>query len=230
MKKTVGTHTNINAAAKPVERRPAKAAKKPSVHSIATFIQQYYPEYWGIQKYPASQCAPIRKANEQWGILGNFGNASLVVNGFVFKKSEQLFQMMKFRDAGILKELSTNSGMGLKMKAKHYETEHRRPDWGSFLLDAMKFCLMTKYEQCAEFRETLDETKGLFIVEDQTDFPKKNADAWGVKLIGDEFVGPSILGRMLMELRDTGKLEYHLPKDALDFIELLKDKETSREL
>lgn len=206
------------------KKESAKADKKPSVHSIASFIQQYYPEYWGIQKYPASQCIAIRKAEEKWGILGNYGKASVTVNGFVFQKTEQLFQMMKFRDAGILKELSANSGMGLKMKAKHYETEHRRPDWGSFILDAMKFCLMTKYEQSAEFRETLDETKGKFIVEDQTSFPKKNADAWGVKRIGDEFVGPSILGRMLMELRDTGKLEYHLPDDALDFIELLKDE------
>ena len=30
------------------------------------------------------------------------------------------------------------------------------------------------------------------------------------------------MGRLLMELRDHGKLEYHLPDNALDFIEIVK--------
>ena len=41
-------------------------------------------------------------------------------------------------------------------------------------------------------------------------------------LAKDCFVGPSLLGRLLMGLRDNGKLEYKLPEDALDFIEILK--------
>ena len=201
-----------------------KAPSKPNVHSIAHFIKQYYPEYWGIQRYPASQCAPFCKTSEQWGMLGNFGKVSLELNGLIFKNTEQLFQLMKFREVEILKELYlVPPGRGLKMKAKHYESEHRRPDWGNFILDAMKFCLVIKNDQSSEFRETLEQTRGLYIVEDQTVFPKKTADAWGAKLVGDEYVGPNILGRMLMELRDTGDLEYQLPDDALDFIELLKD-------
>jgi len=43
-----------------------------------------------------------------------------------------------------------------------------------------------------------------------------------VKLQGDKFVGPNLLGRLLMELRDTGRLEYTLPADAMKFIEYLK--------
>ena len=53
-------------------------------------------------------------------------------------------------------------------------------------------------------------------------FPKKTPDTWGVKLQGACFVGPSLLGRLLMELRENGKLEYKLPEDALDFVEYLK--------
>ena len=71
-------------------------------------------------------------------------------------------------------------------------------------------------------REALEKSKGKFIVEDQTSFPKKTPDTWGVKLQGDNFVGPNLLGRLLMELRDNGKLEYQLPGDALDFVEYLK--------
>ena len=39
---------------------------------------------------------------------------------------------------------------------------------------------------------------------------------------GGNLVGPNLLGRLLMELRDNGKLEYKLPEDALDFIGYLK--------
>ena len=37
---------------------------------------------------------------------------------------------------------------------------------------------------------------------------------------GKEFVGPNLMGRLLMELRDNGKLDYTLPEDALSFRDL----------
>lgn len=95
------------------------------------------------------------------------------------------------------------------------------------ILDAMKFCLMKKYEQCARFREALERSKGYYIVEDQTLFPKKEPDTWGVKLIGDNYEGSNLLGRLLMELRDNNHLEYALPTDALNFITLISRKEPS---
>ena len=70
------------------------------------------------------------------------------------------------------------------------------------LYNAMKFCLQTKYEQSEESRSVLAMTGGRFIVEDQTAFPAKTANSWGAKLVGDEYVGPNLLGRLLMELRD----------------------------
>ena len=93
--------------------------------------------------------------------------------------------------------------------------------WWIIYLDAMKYCLMMKYQQSEEFRSSLLQTKGLFIVEDQTSFPKKTADTWGTKLVGDEYVGPNLLGRLLMELRDNGNLTYSLPEDALRFLDYL---------
>ena len=50
----------------------------------------------------------------------------------------------------------------------------------------------------------------------------RDADTWGAVLRGDEYVGPSLRGRLLMELRDNGKLEYSLPADALNFINNIK--------
>ena len=51
---------------------------------------------------------------------------------------------------------------------------------------------------------------------------EKEADSWGVNLVGNQYVGPNLLGRLLMELRDTGKLDYTLPADALTFLQHLK--------
>ena len=85
----------------------------------------------------------------------------------------------------------------------------------------MKFCLIKKYEQNEEFRKELERSKGKFIVEDQTSFPKKTPDTWGVKQQGDSYVGPNLLGRLLMEHRDNGKLEYKLPDDAFKFLQYL---------
>ena len=81
----------------------------------------------------------------------------------------------------------------------------------------MKFCLEAKYEQSEDFRNALAQSAGMYIVEDQTSFPKKTADTWGTKFVGNEYVGPNLLGQLLMELHDNRSLKYRLPEDALAF-------------
>lgn len=93
------------------------------------------------------------------------------------------------------------------------------------LSQVMKFCLQLKYEQSLEFRNELDSTKGSFIVElqdDKTDTVSSRPNGWGIKTKGEKYVGPNIVGQLLMSLRDNGKLDYRLPADALAFINLLK--------
>lgn len=200
--------------------------------SLHEQIKQYYPQYSDIQRYPADQCACIRKTKEEWGILGNFYQAPIVVEGVTIDCTERLFHLMKFRataDAkeGIKSEYTVKAGMNIKMHMKPIYRQHPewiRNDWGEMVVDAMKFCLQTKYEQCEAFRKELERSKGLFIVEDETARnarKHKDADSWGVNLVGNEYVGPSLLGRLLMELRDNGKLDYTLPIDALSFINYL---------
>lgn len=184
-------------------------------YSIAPFIQQYYPQYYSIERYPADRCVCIRKVAEEWGVLGNFARTPLVVGGVTFKNSEQLFQLMKFKDEEPVKAVYHAGNP--KYTSKHWEKTHRRHDWGAIIVDAMKFCLATKYEQSEDFRNALAQTVGMYIVEDQTSFPKKTADTWGTKFVGNEYVGPNLLGRLLMELRDNRSLKYRLPEDALAF-------------
>ena len=192
---------------------------------IFLWIKEFHPQYLGIKHYPYNQCALVKTAADEWGILGNFGRASVVVNGVEFSNTEKLFQCMKFAHLPIIQEIYAQNNMGIKMKAKKKEYEqYVREDWPRIFLDVLKFVLVTKYEQSEAFRVELERSKGFYIVEDETGRPgcKKSADAYGTIRVGDEMVGPNLLGQFLMELRDTGKLDYTLPADALDFIEYLK--------
>ena len=190
---------------------------------IREFIEKNYPEYYSIERYPADKTAAFCKVDAPWGIFSNFGRTPLVVDGVEFDCSEKLFQVMKFSDPDSRRGVYLAKGQTMKMKAKHQEKVGTvRSDWGEIIVDAMKFCLSQKYVQSEAFRTELERSRGLFIVEDQTTFQKKNPDTWGAKLSGDgkEYIGPNLMGRLLMELRDNGKLEWHLPDDAMDFSDL----------
>lgn len=192
--------------------------------SIASFIKEFYPDYYIWNEYPANECIPFNSVHEAWGILGNFYPARLVVEGLEFVNSEQLFQMMKFTDTDILLSIYNSRGMKIKYSAKAGEKMGlRRSDWGKIIIDCMKFCLQTKYDQCDDFRKALKGTGGSYIVEDQSGRKTvKTVDTWGTVRFGDRYIGSNLLGRLLMELRDNGKLDYHLPDDIFDFIKLLK--------
>ena len=196
-------------------------------YSVAPLIKEYYPEYYSVETYPAKDCVKIHKASEEWGVFCNFARTPIKLEGRTFKTSEQLFQLMKFKDEEAVKAVYAANNP--KMTAKHWEKTHRRADWGQMIVDAMKFCLQMKYQQSQAFRDALEESKGRYIVEDQTTFRKLQPDTWGVKPVGDDFVGPNLLGRLLMELRDNGKFEYKLPDDAFVFMNFIKKDERSQE-
>ncbi len=191
-------------------------------HSIARFVKEFYPEYYSWNKYPAPECAAFKKAKDEWGLLCNFGNTPVEVNGVTFKNVEQLYQLMKFKDKEKLFEIYAKNGLPIKWAAKSGEKEHlRREDWGEMLVDAMKFCLQKKYDQNKAFRQKLEASKGLFIVEVDA---RSKPTTWSTTLHDGIYEGPNLMGRLLMELRDNGKLEYKLPADALDFIETIKQE------
>jgi len=191
---------------------------------IREFIEKNYPEYYSIEHYAADKTAAFCKVDAPWGVFSNFGRTPLVVDGVDFDCSEKLFQVIKFVDASSRNAVYAAKGQTMKMKAKHQEKVGTvRPDWGEIIVDAMKFCLMQKYSQSEEFRKELERSRGLFIVEDQTTFQSKNPNTWGAKLSGDgkEYIGPNLMGRLLMELRDNGPLDYVLPDDAILFYNTL---------
>ena len=189
--------------------------KKKSSASIADAIKNNYPEYWGDQVYPIAQSVFFNKKTDEHWILSNMSSCPLEVEGIPFKSSEHLFQTLKFATPESISAVYQSNSP--KMTAKHYQKlgGHRREDWEQILVDVMKFCLQQKYEQCLAFREELDCTKGYHIVELQdakNDKELSRANAWGVKSKGQNYVGPNLMGRLLMELRD-GKMKYKLPDD-----------------
>ena len=186
------------------------------------FIKEFYPEWYGIQVYPADKTAAFCKVAEEWGVLGNFAPTPIVVDGVPFDCTEKLFQVMKFADKDSRRVIYSQKGQPIKMKANHQEKAGAvREDWGRIFLDAMKFCLMQKYTQSEAFRNELERTRGLFIVEREAN-PRRPAGAWSAKLGEDckTWTGPNIMGRLLMELRDKGKLSYNLPDDVTTFSDL----------
>lgn len=189
---------------------------------VREFIEKNYPEYYSWNNYPADSTAAFCKTSEKWGVFSNFAQTPIVVNGVSFYSAESLFQTMKFTDAEARKTVSSIKGRGLKMKAKHFEkTVGARTDWGNIIVDVLKFCLVMKYRQSETFREELERSRGLSIVEDQTTF-RQPVNTYGVKLSADgkEYSGPNLMGRLLMELRDKRDLEYTLPDDITDFSDL----------
>ena len=190
---------------------------------VSQFIEQNYPEYYSWNSYPADKTAAFSKIKDEWGIFSNFTHTPLTVGGVTFDCAERLFQVMKFSDTGARRAvMSFPAGTGMKMKMKPLEKNPgARTEWGKVIVDVLKYCLMLKYEQSPEFRSELERSKGMYIVEDQSAFSKK-ADTYGAKLTADgsEYSGPNLMGRLLMELRDNGRLEYSLPESLTDFSDL----------
>ena len=89
--------------------------------SIAQFIEEFYPDYYQWNEYPADTCIPFSKVKEQWGIFGNFAPTPLMVDSIEFINCEQLFQMLKFTDAETLKAIHCSKGMKIKYAAKAAE-------------------------------------------------------------------------------------------------------------
>ena len=186
------------------------------------FIQEYYPEWYGIQEYSADKTVSFLKVDGEWGLLSNFARTPIVVDGVTFDCTEKLFQVIKFTDEESRKIIYSKKGQPIKMMARHQERVGSvREDWGRIFIDVMRFCLMQKYSQSEAFRKELERSKGMFIVEQQPN-PKRPAGAYSAKLSedGKTWRGPNIMGRLLMELRDKGTLKYSLPEDAMRFPDL----------
>ena len=141
----------------------------------------------------------------------------MVVNGVEFACVEQMFHYIRLNNEMERAEyLKLTPNMGLKMKAKAFKKRGvERSDWREIAVDVMRFCLNHKYANSEAFRKALADSGSKYIVEDESN-RKKKPDSWGAVLdtATGEYYGKNIMGRLLMELREKGSLEYNLPEDV----------------
>ena len=173
----------------------------------------HYPEYDIIERYPAEQTVGFTSTAAEWGLLSNFAKTPMVVNGVEFVCIEQMFHYIRLNSETERAEyLKVSPGMALKMKAKAFAKRGvERSDWKDIAVDVMRFCLNHKYASSEAFRKELERSKGKCIIEDESNRPKKKPDSWGAVFdpATNEYYGKNIMGRLLMELRDKGKLVYN---------------------
>jgi ribA/ribD-fused uncharacterized protein len=171
----------------------------------------HYPLYDIIERYPAEQTIGFTSTAAEWGLLSNFAKTPMVVNGVEFVCVEQMFHYIRLNSEMERAEyLKLTPNMGLKMKAKAFAKRGvERADWREIAVDVMRFCLNHKYQASAEFRKALVDSSDRFIVEDESN-RKKRPDSWGAVLdtATNEYFGKNIMGRLLMELREKGQLDY----------------------
>ena len=153
--------------------------------------------------YQRYEVVVFRKTTEAFGGLSNMaGGYPLVVNGIEIKTSEALYQACRFPhlpdvQAMIIAEASP---MTAKMKSKPFRSQSRH-DWEQVKTTVMRWCLRVKLAQHYEKFSQL-----LLATEDKPIVEESNKDSyWGAKPINDQLIGQNILGRLLMELRETLK-------------------------
>ena len=146
------------------------------------------------------------KTNEAFGGLSNMaGGFPLRVNGVRILTSEALYQACRFPHLPDVQRLiiEQRSPMTAKMKSKPHR-KNSRADWDQVRVKIMRWCLRVKLAQnWRKFSELLLETDERPIVEQS-----RKDDFWGAKPVDDDtLVGMNVLGRLLMELRETVKAE-----------------------
>lgn len=171
----------------------------------------HYSEYDIIERYPAEQTVGFTSTAAEWGIFSNFAKTPMFVEGVEFACVEQMYHYIRLNDEKERAEyLKLTPNMGLKMKAKAFAKRGvERADWREIAVDVMRFCLNHKYQNSAEFRKALVDSGDKYIVEDESN-RKKRPDSWGAvyDATTNEYYGKNIMGRLLMELREKGQLEY----------------------
>ena len=156
----------------------------------------------GIRNYNREECIVFHKTKEKFGSLSNMASGfPIEVNQIHIPTSEALYQACRFPNNPQVQTLivSQSSPMTAKMRSKPFRGE-TRPDWMQVRVKIMRWCLSAKLLQNFNiFSEVLFQTMGKPIVEYST-----KDRFWGaVPTSEDNLSGANVLGRLLMELRES---------------------------
>ena len=158
------------------------------------------------RKYNRASSVVFLKTREAFGGLSNMaGGFPLRVNEIRILTSEALYQACRFPHLADVQRLiiGQKSPMAAKMKSKLYRHQSR-PDWNRVRVSIMRWCLRVKLAQNWDsFSKLLLQTGDSPIVEQS-----RRDDFWGALPVGEQtLVGMNVLGRLLMELRESIQTE-----------------------
>ena len=176
-----------------------------------------------MKTIPIDSTRPIiyfTKVNLPFGWLGNMAPYPIKYEGVWWKTTEALFQALRFPpECEIREEIRLKpSPMGAKMRAKRHKTRRMVEPLSKEDLENMRMCLRLKVEAHKKLQKWLLNTGDAILIEDTTKRPRKN-DPWGMRLIGDYWVGENLLGTMWMELREQIASGYGLAPDRFRLVE-----------
>ena len=147
------------------------------------------------------------KVSLPYGWLGNMSPYPIEFNGDIYRTSEALFQSLRFSDNDIKKLIrDEKSPMGAKAIMNENTSKIVIEKHSNKYVYNMKMCLRLKLLQHPQLVNELLETGDKIIIEDVT----KRGDVggnlfWGAMLVGEEWVGNNMLGKLWMEIRNENK-------------------------
>lgn len=144
------------------------------------------------------------KVDLPWGFLGNMAPFPVTYENKIWKTSEALFQALRFDDNAIKEEIRTKaSPMSAKMIAKKFKSRMVIEPMSKSDVEIMRSVVKLKFDQHPEIKRKLINSGEHIIIEDVTDRPGARHMFWGMKKENDQWVGENMMGRILMELRET---------------------------
>ena len=156
--------------------------------------------------YGRASSVVFLKTDEPFGGLSNMASGyPLHLEEVRILTTEALYQACRFPHLPAVQRLiiEQKSPMTAKMKSKPHRKDSRS-DWDQVRIKIMRWCLRVKLAQnWATFSELLLRTGDRPIVEES-----RKDDFWGAKPVDEHtLVGMNVLGRLLMELRESIKAD-----------------------
>jgi len=133
--------------------------------------------------------------SQQYGELSNFAPYPITIRGKKWPSSEHFFQAMKFKDQKLRETIRrARSPFEAARLGRNRRSKIRR-DWESVKVGIMREAIEAKFLQNMELKEMLLGTGDAKLIEHT-----ENDSYWGD---GGNGTGNNMLGKLLMELRDS---------------------------
>ena len=137
--------------------------------------------------------------SDEFGEFSNFAAYPITLDGERWPTSEHYFQAQKFADQSYRQKIRKANSPMLAARLGRDRKQKLRRDWEAVKVGIMRDAVLAKFTQHDELRALLLSTGDAKLVEHTT-----NDDFWGD---GGDGSGRNMLGRILMQVRDSLRME-----------------------